>query len=139
MSKSSSRSAIIKEDSNTRQILRDVDPGYIYDDRKYGDFSQDIKPNVYVNSKWPEPKNETPPPGYYNTEQADKLLSTRSPEVVFHKSVMEPIDEAPISNKRKIGTPKISTSAKPKVPRAKIPKTPKVRSSIQRGGRNADN
>ena len=52
---------------------------------------------------------------------------------------MEPIDEAPISNKRKIGTPKLSAAPKPKVPKARVPKTPKVRSSIQNKGRNVDN
>jgi len=91
-----------------------------------------------VNSKYKEPVNDTPPPGYYNTESGEKMLSTRSPEVVFHKSVMEPIDEAPLSSKRKVATPKINASAKPKVPKHKVPKTPKIRANIKQG-RNADN
>jgi len=38
MSKSKSSSAIIREETAKRQILRDVDPGYIYDDSKYNMF-----------------------------------------------------------------------------------------------------
>jgi hypothetical protein len=63
MSKSKSSSAIIMEDTVRRRIMKDVDPGYIYDDRKYLDVSYNIKPNVYVSSKYKDVKNDSPAPG----------------------------------------------------------------------------
>lgn len=51
---------------------------------------------------------------------------------------MEPIDEAPLSAKRKIGTPKLSAAPKPQVPKAKVPKTPTIRANIKKSGRNTD-
>ena len=51
------------EDTVRRRIMKDVDPGYIYDDRKYLDVSYTIKPNVYVSSKYKDVKNDSPAPG----------------------------------------------------------------------------
>tara|TARA_B110000285_G_scaffold187299_1_gene213014 strand:+ start:3191 stop:3424 length:234 start_codon:yes stop_codon:yes gene_type:complete len=51
-----------------------------------------IKPDVYVNSKHKEIKNDNPCPTKYNPN--DKVLSTRqrSPDVIINESVMQMYD-----------------------------------------------
>lgn len=57
------------------------------------DYNKNIKPNVYVNSKYTNKYLDTPSPNKYDPN--DKVLSTRkrSPDVIIKESVMDMIEE----------------------------------------------
>jgi len=93
MSKASVSSAVIHPES-ARRKQQETSPPISYDnnDNMY-DFNKNIKPNVYVNSKYTNKYLDTPPPNKYNPN--DKVLSTRqrSPDVIIKESVMEMYEE----------------------------------------------
>ena len=70
-----SRSAHIKEETSPYRRAQDQTPGPGEHDGHLTKFGSNIKPNVYVNSKYRNNYLDTPPPGLYDPN--DKVLSTR--------------------------------------------------------------